>query len=599
MFLRATTRIKDGKEHRYWSIVENRRVDKRRTVQKTVLYLGELNDSQHESWCHAIEAVDGKQNKQICLFPSERVIPKDVENGISVDLSKLELSKPRQWGACWLSSVLWEQLELDEFWHKRLPPSRKGTRWLNVLKTLVTYRLIDPGSEWKLHRLWFDQSAMADILGESFQIAQKDTLYRCLDKLTEHKAGLFSHLKRKWEELFCAQFDVLLYDLTSTYFESVPKGEGGLRQFGYSRDKRSDCQQVVIALVVTTEGFPLTYEVMPGNTSDRTTLKGFLKSIESQYGQARRVWVMDRGVPTEEILQEMRESASKVDYLVGTPRGKLSALEKEFLDKPWKQVRTGVRVKLVEKDSELFILAMSDDRSLKESSMRRRKLKKLWSRLRQLQSMQLSHNDLVMKIGAAKKDAGRAYSLVDVDIPKTPADPSVGTFSFALNKEKVKQARRREGSYLLRSNCIGEAPEVLWQRYIQLTEVEQAFKELKGNLSIRPVYHQLDARIEAHIFVAFMAYCLLVTLKQRCKSLASGLTPRSAIEQMAGIQMLDVHIPTTDGRMVELTRYTQPDKTQQLLLVELELPTQPPPTIHSPLTHLHTTPCGEDLSKLH
>lgn len=583
MFLRGTKRRKDGKEHKYWSIVENRRVGKNRTVQKTVLYLGELNDSQHRSWCKAIRAVDcDGVIHQMSLFPAERESPEGIEDAVKVQLSKLELSKPRQWGACWLSCLLWSQLELDEFWQPRLGRSRKGTRWLNVLKTLVTYRLIDPGSEWRLHRLWFDQSAMADLLGESFNIANKDTLYRCLDKLVEHKEELFSHLKGKWQELFSASFDVLLYDLTSTYFESDPqKGGSKLRRFGYSRDKRSDCLQVVIALIVTPEGFPLAYEVMPGNTSDKTTLKGFLEKIYSQYGKARRVWVMDRGIPTEEVLAKMR-STDSVEYIVGTPRGKLTKLEKQFLERQWHEVRDSVKVKILEKDEELFVLAKSTQRSLKEQAIRRRKLKKLWQRLKELSTRTLSHNQLLMRLGAAKKEAGRVYSLVDVKVPTYPGDPDKATFSFELNRTKLRQARRREGSYLLRSNCLGEKPEVLWQRYVQLTEVEQAFKELKDNLKIRPIFHQKDSRVEAHIFVAFLAYCLLVTLKQRCKALAAGLTPRSAIDQLAAIQMIDVRIPTTDGNIIEMTRYTQPDRTQQLLLAKLQLalPHQPPPKIY-------------------
>lgn len=584
MFLRATKRDKDGKEHRYWSIVENRRVGLGRTVQKTVLYLGELNDSQHQSWCRAIEAIDSTSgaSRQVNLFPSDREVPQGVTDSVKVELSKLELSKPRQWGACWLSCLLWEQLGLDDFWQKLLRPSRKGTRWLNVLKTLVAYRLIDPGSEWRLHRLWFDRTAMADLLGESFQIASKNTLYRCLDKLVKHKPELFSHLKGKWEELFSANFDVLLYDLTSTYFESDPQlGGSTLKQFGYSRDKRSDCQQVVIALIVTPQGFPLAYEVKPGNTSDKTTLKDFLEKIQAQYGKARRVWVMDRGIPTEEVLAEMR-STDAVEYIVGTPKGRLTKLEAQFLDKPWSKVKNSVKVKLLEKDGELYVLAKSDQRFLKEQAIRKRKLKKLWQQLKKLSSIELSHNQLLMKLGAAKKEAGRTYSLVDVKVPDSPSDPNKATFSFTLNRKKLRQARRREGSYLLRSNCLGEKPEVLWQRYIQLTEVEQAFKELKNNLSIRPIHHQKDSRIEAHIFVAFLAYCLLVTLKQRCKALATGLSPRSALEQMAAIQMLDVRIPTTNGSVLEMTRYTQPDKTQQLLLAKLKLslPEQPPPRIY-------------------
>ena len=240
MFLRATQRTKDGKTHRYWSVVENRRVRGGGMVQKTLLYLGEINDSQHAGWCRSIEAVDGRRGVQMALFPEDRTPPPDVP-AVQLRMSQLTLERPRQWGACWLAMEVWDQLHLDEFWASRLPDSREGTSWRNVLKTLTAYRLIDPGSEWRLHRLWYDRSAMADLLGEDFRLAQKDTLYRCLDKLVGHKAALFRHLKERWSDLFDAKFEVLLYDLTSTYFESdPPESAGGLRRYGYSRDKRSD-----------------------------------------------------------------------------------------------------------------------------------------------------------------------------------------------------------------------------------------------------------------------------------------------------------------------------------------------------------------------
>ena len=382
--------------------------------------------------------------------------------------------------------------------------------------------------------------------------------------------------------LFDARFDVLLHDLTSTYFECDPP-EGGKRRFGYSRDKRSDCVQVVIALVVTPQGFPIAYEVMPGNTSDKTTLREFLKKIEAQYGRADRTWVMDRGIPTEEVLQEMRSAEQPIHYLVGTPKGRLTQLEKSFLNKPWEQVRDGVDVKLLEKDDEVYVLAKSAGRVDKERAMRRRRLKKLWYRLRELQQQTLSRDQLLIKLGAAKKEAGRAYYLVDIRLPDKDQDVTAQTFTFSLKRKKLRLVRRREGRYLLRSNLVAEAPAKLWRHYIQLTEIEQAFKELKSDLSIRPIHHQKDSRIEAHIFVAFHAYCLQVTLKQRLKALAPGLTPRAVLEKFAALQMVDVHLPTTDGRYLVLPRYTQPDKDQQILLsqLKLELPDQPPPKIYS------------------
>jgi transposase len=423
---------------------------------------------------------------------------------------------------------------------------------------------------------------MADLLGEDFALAQSDTLYRCLDKLLPYKTGLFSFLRQRWETLFDARFDVLLYDLTSTYFECDPPA-GGKRKFGYSRDKRSDCVQVVIALIVTPQGFPVAYEVMPGNTSDKTTLREFLQKIEAQYGRADRTWVMDRGIPTEEVLQEMRSAEQPIHYLVGTPKGRLTQLEKTFLKLPWEQVRDGIDVKLLKKDGEVYVLAKSAGRVDKERAMRRRRLKKLWHRLQELQQQKLSRDQLLIKLGAAKKEAGRAYYLVDIQLPDKDQEVTTQTFTFSLKRKKLRLVRRREGRYLLRSNLVAEEPAKLWQHYIQLTEIEQAFKELKSDLSIRPIYHQKDSRIEAHIFVAFQAYCLQVTLKQRLQALAPGLTPRAVLEKFAALQMVDVHLPTTDGRYLVLPRYTQPDKDQQILLsqLKLELPDQPPPKIYS------------------
>ena len=589
MFLRAKTRLKDGKEHRYWSIVENRRTQGNRIVQRQVLYLGEINDNQKAGWCKTIEVLqEGEpQLKQMAIFPEDRAVPVMDCDIVQIRLSELQLYRPRQWGACWLTCQLWGQLRLDDFWSDKLTTSRQGTRWLNVFKTLVCYRLIDPGSEWRLHRQWYEQSALADLLGEDFGLVQIDRLYRCLDKLLAHKQALFSFLRQRWQALFAVRFDVLLYDLTSTYFEcDLP--EEGKRKFGYSRDKRSDCVQVIIALIVTPEGFPLAYEIMPGNTSDKTTLADFLKKVEKQYGKANRTWVMDRGIPTEETLGQMRTAQTPIHYLVGTPRGRLSKLEKEFLKLPWEKVRESVEVKLLDQAGELYILSRSLGRVHKERSMRRRRLKRLFKRLRELRQQKLTRDGLLIKLGAAKKEAGHAYRLVDLHLPAKDEAPTPQTFTFALNRNKLRTVRRREGSYLLRSNLTREPPALLWQYYIQLTEIEQAFKELKGDLSIRPIYHQKDSRIEAHIFVAFMAYCLQVTLKQRLRALAPGLTPRAVLQKFAAMQMVEVHLPTTDGRHLILSRYTQPDKDQRILLsqMKMDLPQQPLPKITSNTTTL-------------
>ena len=581
MFVRAKRRFKDGKEHRYWSVVENARAPTGRVVQRQVLYLGEINDSQRAAWCRTIEVLQGASGcAQMALFPEDREAPELDCAVVQVCLKAVRLQRPRQWGACWLALRLWNRLELDRFWGPRLAMSRQGTRWLDVLKTQVCYQLIEPGSEWRLHRHWYAHSALGDLLGHSDRTVSSDTLYRCLDKLLAHKRAFFSFLRERWETLFEARFDVLLYDLTSTYFESDPPFEGK-RRFGYSRDKRADCVQVVIALIVTPQGFPLAYEVMPGNTSDKTTLGDFLKSIERQYGRSDRVWIMDRGIPTEETLAEMRDGTPPVHYLVGTPKGRLTRLEQAFLGQPWRQVRESVDVKLLNQDGELYILARSQSRVLKERGMRQRRLKQLWQRLHQLQRQSLSRDALLLKLGAARKEAGRAYHLVRVHLPEANDAVTPDTFTFTLRRDKLRRIRRREGRYLLRSNLTGEDPATLWRYYMRLTEIEQAFKELKHDLAIRPIFHQLEPRIEAHIFVAFIAYGLHVTLKQLARPLAPGLTPRAILEKFSTIQMVDVHLPTTDGRRLVLPRYTQPTPDHQLLLrqLHLQLPEQPLPRI--------------------
>lgn len=587
MFLRAKKRRKDGKEHRYWSVVENRRVRGGQVVQRQVLHLGELNDNQRAGWVRTIETLEGDRQraKQMALFPDDREQLPDVScETVRIRLADMELREPRQWGACWLALHLWELLELDGFWESRLPVSRKGTAWGNVLKALVAYRLIDPGSEFRFHREWYRRTALGDLLGEDFALAQKDKPYRCLDLLVAHREEMFEYLRQRWGELFQAEYDVLLYDLTSTYFESDPPAAGSdtKRRFGYSRDHRPDCVQVVVALVVTPDGLPVAYEVYAGNTHEASTLQEFLDRVEERYGRARRQWLMDRGIPTEETLQQMRQRG--IDYLVGTPKGRLTKLEKALLDQPWIQARESVSVKVIEEDGEFYIYVNSKDRVAKERSMRRRKLKRLWARLGELQARrQLSRDQLLMLLGAAKKEAGRSWGLVRIRVPGKDEAVDATTFRFELDRQKLRQTIRREGRYLLRSNVTAASPETVWENYLLLTRIEQAFKELKGDLAIRPIHHQTDARIEAHIFVSFLAYCLHATLGNLARRHAAGLTPRAILETLSAIQMVDVHLPTTDGKHIILSRYTAPDDDAALLInrLGLTLPAQPPPQIYA------------------
>jgi len=591
MYLKCHGRLKDGKAHRYYSIAEKVSCADGRRVERHIFYLGEINDSQREGWLKLIEAFDvtRRQQTKLALFASEQPVPTHAADfAVQVRLSEFSIHRPRQWGACWVFGLLWEQLKLEGFWRERLLSSREGTSWYHLLLVLCAYRWIDPGSEWRLHREWYDKSAMADLLGEDFALMAKDNPYRCLDKLVEHKAALFSFLRERWKDLFGITYDVLLYDLTSTYFESDPPfPEGDKRQFGYSRDKRRDCVQVVIALVVTPEGFPLAYEVLAGNTSDRTTLKTFLQKIESQYGKARRIWIMDRGIPTEESLREMREQTEPpVQYVVGTPKGQLSKVEAELLKLSWQQARPSVQVKLLSKEQELFVLVNSQARVSKERAIRRRKLKALWARLKELKEQRPSYEALLMKLGAAKAEAGRVWSLVEVNLPKVPRTKKarqqrVADFGFALRKDKLREVLKREGRYVLRTNLKETDPAKVWEFYLQLVEVEEAFKNLKGDLSIRPIFHQLQKRIEAHIFVCFLAYSVHVTLRHQLRAKAPGLTVRQVLEKFGRMQMMDVHFPTTDGRELVFVRYTQPEKDQQLVLAQMnwELPAQSPPTI--------------------
>jgi transposase len=582
MFLRCHRRTKDGKEHRYYSVEESRRLQSGKVVQRRVLYLGEINDSQQVAWRKTLEVFDEQQHRttMLSLFTEDRPVPVDALDTIQVKLSEMQLRRARPYGNCWLGCELWRQLKLDEFWERKLPRGREDVGWPLVLELLVVNRLIDPGSEFRVHRQWFDQSAMDVLLGVDFAVAEKDRLYRCLDRILEHRQELFQHLQQRWKTLFDAQFDVLLYDLTSTYVE----GEAELNpkaKRGYSRDGRPDCKQVVVALVITPDGFPLAYEVMDGNTSDKTTLREFLKKIESLYGQARRVWLMDRGIPTEAVLAEMRASEREMFYLVGTPRGRVAKYEKQWLDLPWHKVRDSVQVKLFSQDGELYVLAKSEGRQAKEIAMRRKKLARLLRKLRAMRRSCPKRDQLLMRVGAAKTEAGRAFGFVKINLPKAGQAVTRESFTFQIDKTKLQEAQMRDGHYLLRTNLVAEDPAVLWDRYMQLVQVEAAFKCLKSELGIRPIHHQLEHRVDAHILVAFLAYCLTATLKHRLQAHAPGLTPRAVLEKLAAIQTLDVWLPTTDGRHLVMPRYTEPDTNLPLLLhkLKLTLPNQPLPRL--------------------
>lgn len=585
MFLRFNTRNKDGKEHRYWSVVENLRLRSGNTTQRTVLYLGEINDTQQAAWRKTLDVINEVEEvtQSICLFPEDREIPADVLNGLQVKLSELTLQRPRVFGDCWLACRLWDELELGSFWRQRLPDGKAQVPWFKVLELLSVRQLVAPGSKWHLHRRWFVSSAMDQLLDEDFAVAAKNRLYECLDRIDEQRSALFTHLQARWKDLFGATYDLLLYDLTSTYFEGEME-QAPKAKHGYSRDKRSDCRQVVIAVVLSVEGFPLAYEIMPGNTNDRTTLKLFLEKIQTQYGQARRIWIMDRGIPTEEILEQMRQSQPPVGYLVGTPRARWDQFQEQFAKVPWQKLRESIEVKLLAQGQEVYVLAKSEGRRQKERAIRRRKLARLLRTLRVLRRSRQrpwKRDTLLHKLGAAHKEAGKAWGFVKITVPKVRQPVHRDTFRFELLKDKLKDAQQRDGHYLLRGFAAGDQAAPLWERYMQLSEIEAAFKTLKSDLQLRPIRHHVQLRIEAHILVCFLAYCLSVTLRKRLQAHAPGWTSRSVLESLSGILMLDVHIPLADGRELVMPRYTQPEAEHRLILEKLkwELPPQPPPRI--------------------
>jgi len=608
MFLRSHQRQKNGKLHRYWSVVESRRLANGQSAQRQVLYLGEINDSQEAAWRKSIEVFDEDkdQSGQAALFPDDRPIPANEVNALSLVMSELRLLRPRSFGDCWLGCHLWRELGLDRFWQQQLADQRGGVPWEKVLQLLAVNRLCRPGSEFAVHRRWFVDSAMDELLECDFAIAEKDRLYRCLDRILDHKEALCQHLVERWKTLFDARFDILLYDLTSTYFEGscqqIPKA-----RHGYSRDGRSDCRQVVIALVVTPDGLPLAYEVLAGNTADKATLSLFLEKIQSLYGKARRVWVMDRGIPTKATLAKMRQE--EVAYLVGTPKTLLNKLEKSLLDKPWESVHEGMEVRLLEEENELYVQARSSARRMKENAMRRRKLKKLVHGLNRLKhrirkgSPRVQRDYLLERLAVLRKEAGSVASFVKIRKPAADEPVDRATFTAKLDKAAWQAALARDGSYILRAYVpwtewpagMAKQATVLWAWYMQLIQVEESFKTLKSDLSLRPIHHQIEQRVEAHILVAFLGYCLTATLRMKLATAAPGLTPRAVLQSLSAIQMVEVHIPISDGRTLVMPRHTEPEPQQQMILekLNLHLPQQPPPRIRSGNVELAKTPSAE------
>jgi transposase len=579
MFLKAHERFKDGKRHVYYSLTESLRLSRKRVVQRTVLHLGELNTTQVERWQRTIEAVheDG-QRRQLRLFTDrEGQVPVAAEDVAEVVLSSLMVRRPRRFGDCWMGCKLWEDLGLRAFWQDALGEQRGEVPWAKVVELLAVNRLCDPRSELFIHEKWFPQTAMDLLLDCPAAVAEKDRLYRALDRMVAHKDALEGHLADRWRDLFGASFDVLLYDLTSTYFEGeAQEVEKAAR--GYSRDHRPDCAQLVIAVVVTPEGFPLSYEVFEGNRADVTTLEVMLEEVEAKHGRARRIWVFDRGIVSEANLQRLRERGGQ--YVVGTPRHRLQEYEKALLAGPWQQINESVQVQLIAQEQETYVLARSVDRAKKEEAMRWRQIRGLMRDLvklrRSIRKGSLVDSDKVlMRLGRLSERWPRAWHYVSTQWQE-------GTLHWHWDRQALRLAQHRDGAYLLRTNLSDQSPETLWPMYVQLTEVEAVFRALKSELAIRPIWHWVGPRVEAHVMVAFLGYCLWVCLKQKLKAAAPGLSPWQVLDQFKRIVQVEVWFKLKDGRAICLPRITQSEPTQAMLLHQMNwsLPEQPPPRIY-------------------
>lgn len=579
MFLKAHERHKDGKRHVYYSLTESLRVSRKRVVQRTVLHLGELNTTQVERWQRTIEAVheDGQRQQMRLFSDREGQVPVAAEDVAEVVLSSLVVRRPRRFGDCWIGCKLWEDLGLHAFWEQALGAERGEVSWAKVVELLAVNRLCDPRSELFIHEKWFGQTAMDLLLDCDAGVAEKDRLYRALDRMVKHKPDLERHLAEKWRDLFGASFDVLLYDLTSTYFEGEAEGvEKAAR--GYSRDHRPDCAQLVIALVVTPEGLPLTYEIFEGNRADVTTLEQMLEQVEAKHGRARRIWIFDRGMVSQANLEKLRERGGQ--YVVGTPRHQLEAYEKELLEGSWTQIGESVQVQLIAQEQETYVLARSGDRAKKEEAMRWRQIRGLMGDLIRLRrsvgkGTLVDWDKILMRLGRLSERWPRGWRYVVVDWRE-------GRLSWRWDRQALRLAAHRDGAYLLRTNLTDRSPETLWKMYVQLTEVEAVFRALKSELAIRPIWHWLGLRVEAHVMVAFLGYCLWVCLKQKLKAVGPGLTPWQLLDQFKRIQQVEVWFKLKAGGAICLPRITQPEPAQMLLLHQMAwaLPEQPPPRIY-------------------
>lgn len=572
MFLRSHQRWKDGKPHTYWSLVETTRTPSG-PRQRTLCYLGELNGSAQSRWLKTIEVFNQQgESRQLKLFPSDVSPPRDDEQVAQVLVDRVRLERTRRFGECFLGLELWRRLELDHFFETLLdrPGDEADVPWSRVAALLAINRLCAPGSELAIEQRWFPATALDDLLGIDAAKINDTRLYRCLDRLLPHKTKLEQHLRQRYGELFAAEFDVLLYDLTSSYVEGAAE-KNPMMQRGYSRDHRPDCKQLVIALVVNVEGFPLSYETFDGNRADVTSLEAVVRMVERKYGRARRVWVFDRGIVSEQNLAMLRRRGGQ--YLVGTPRSKLKQFERELLAEGWQQARRDVEVKLVAAPGgeETYILCRSTARKEKEQAIRSRfsaRMEKALTGLekRVVEGQLRDRSKIERRLGAIQARHPQVADLYELEVSEQDGRLAL---NWKLRRERSSWQQAREGAYLLRTNLPDTDPEQLWKSYIQLTEAEAAFRALKSELAIRPIFHQLEHRAKAHVLVAFLGYALWVTLKHLLQAKGSHLSPMQALAAAATLHSADIVLPTTDGREIRLRRVTTPTPQLQLLFDQL------------------------------
>src|ERR1700738_2847242 len=515
MFLRLNRRTKDGKDHTYWSLVETVRTpDGPR--QKTLCYLGELNSSAQARWLKTIEVFNEQGEAQhLKLFPAHVEPPADDPQVARGLMNKVLLEPTRQVGACWLGLELWKRLELDRFFEEAVDKQEVDVPWSRIAAVLAINRLCAPGSELAIEERWYPSTALDDLLGIEEGKINDTRMYRCLDQILPHKTKLERHLKQRYGELFGAEFDVLLYDLTSTSVEGAAERNPMMRR-GYSRDHRPDCEQMVIALIVNSEGFPFSYETFDGNRADVSTMETILRMVERKYGKARRIWVMDRGIVSEENLAAIRKRGGQ--YLVGTPRRQMKRFAAELLQDNWTQVRPDVQVKqiTIPQGEETYILCRTAGRQEKEKAIRKRFSTRMEAALQALEKSIArgrlkDRYKMERRLGRIQARHSQVNDLFEVTLRDTPAGVRL---VWKMQEERKIWRDLREGAYMLRTNLQADSAEELWSKYMQLTEAEASFRALKSELSIRPLFHQKEPRVKAHVLVAFLGYALWVPLKR-------------------------------------------------------------------------------------